>query len=84
MMWSGLASRRAPDDQSGGARSEDAEIAGAGTAAATTSWWLAPVFRRRLPRVELRDGLTVCRSERLTTAGAAVAHIDLALALVRP
>ncbi len=77
-------------------RAEDREIAGACTgtfflaeagvldgATATTSWWLAPVFRRRYPQVDLQDGLTVCRSQRLTTAGAAVAHIDLALALLR-
>lgn len=51
--------------------------------AATTSWWLAPVFRRRYPRVHLEEGRTVCRGSGVTTAGAAVAHIDLAIALIQ-
>ncbi|MBF6171385.1 GlxA family transcriptional regulator [Nocardia blacklockiae] len=49
---------------------------------ATTSWWLGPAFRRRYPRVELEEGRTLCRSGAVTTAGAALSHLDLALALI--
>lgn len=50
---------------------------------ATTSWWLAPIFRRRYPKVDLQEGLVLSQSQGLTTAGAAFSHIDLALAIVR-
>ncbi|MFQ6396445.1 GlxA family transcriptional regulator [Nocardia sp. KC 131] len=49
---------------------------------ATTSWWLGPAFRRRYPRIELDEGQTLCRANRLTTAGAALSHLDLALSLI--
>ncbi len=49
---------------------------------ATTSWWLGPVFRRRYPQVELEEGRVLCRSGTITTAGAALSHLDLALAMV--
>ncbi|WP_245548873.1 GlxA family transcriptional regulator [Nocardia exalbida] len=50
--------------------------------AATTSWWLGPSFRRRYPRVELDEGRTLCRGQGVTTAGAALSHMDLALSLI--
>jgi len=52
--------------------------------AATTSWWLAPVFRQRYPGVELRtDAILVSGGSRLVTAGAALSQVDLMLWLVR-
>jgi transcriptional regulator GlxA family with amidase domain len=50
---------------------------------ATTTWWLAPLFRKRYPRVQLDDSNMIVRSGRFVTAGAALSHIDLALWLVR-
>jgi transcriptional regulator GlxA family with amidase domain len=50
---------------------------------ATTSWWLAPAFRRRYPQVALNEHLMLARADGVTTAGAAMAHLDLALCLVR-
>jgi transcriptional regulator GlxA family with amidase domain len=50
---------------------------------ATTTWWLAPQFRERFPEVELDDSQMVVRSGKIVTAGAALAHVDLALWLVR-
>lgn len=50
---------------------------------ATTTWWLAALFRQRYPQVQLDESRMVLKSGRLMTAGAALGHIDLALALIR-
>lgn len=50
---------------------------------ATTTWWLSPVFRERFPRVALDESRMIVESGRVVTAGAALAHVDLALWLVR-
>jgi len=50
---------------------------------ATTTWFLAPTFRRRFPAVALDLDSMVVIDRRIVTAGAAFAHIDLALSLVR-
>jgi transcriptional regulator GlxA family with amidase domain len=51
--------------------------------AATTTWWLAPLFRRRYPEVALEDSSMIVNSGAFVTAGAALGHMDLALWLVR-
>jgi len=50
---------------------------------ATTSWWLSSLFRQRYPLVALNDSLMLVNSSSFTTAGAALAHLDLALGVVR-
>lgn len=50
---------------------------------ATTSWWLAPLFRERYPAVKLTESRMLVHSGDFVTTGAAIAHIDLALWLVR-
>ncbi|KJC41738.1 AraC family transcriptional regulator [Bradyrhizobium sp. LTSP849] len=50
---------------------------------ATTSWWLASFFRSRYPQVALENDRTLVRTERLVTAGAVLAHFDLALWFIR-
>lgn len=50
---------------------------------ATTTWWLAPMFRQRYPNVLLDESSMIVKSGRFVTAGAALSHIDLALSLVR-
>jgi transcriptional regulator GlxA family with amidase domain len=50
---------------------------------ATTTWWLAPLFRKRYPDVRLDESNMIVKSGKFVTAGAALSHIDLALWLVR-
>ena len=50
---------------------------------ATTTWWLAPMFRQRYPNVSLDDSTMVVKSGRFVTAGAALGHMDLALWIIR-
>lgn len=52
---------------------------------ATTTWWLAPLFRERHPSVALDESQMIVPSVkgRVITAGAALAHVDLTLWLVR-
>src|SRR3546814_3529383 len=50
---------------------------------ATTSWWLGPMFRQRYPNVTLDESRMIVNSTRFTTAGAALAHVDLALPIIR-
>lgn len=49
---------------------------------ATTSWWLAPVFRGLHPDVDLVTDDLVVRDGSITTAGASFAQMDLMLSLV--
>jgi transcriptional regulator GlxA family with amidase domain len=51
--------------------------------AATTTWWLAPMFRQRYPGVALEESRMLVNSGPFLTAGAALSHMDMALALVR-
>ncbi len=50
---------------------------------ATTTWWLAPLFRQRYPSVSLDESSMIVHSGRFVTAGAALSHMDLALWLIR-
>ena len=50
---------------------------------ATTSWWLGPAFRARYPAVLLDETRIIAQDAQITTAGAAFAHIDLALSIVQ-
>lgn len=50
---------------------------------ATTTWWLAPLFRTRYPGVRLDESHMLIKSGRVVTAGAALSHMDLALWLIR-
>ncbi|MGF6770219.1 transcriptional regulator GlxA family with amidase domain [Paraburkholderia sp. GAS199] len=51
--------------------------------AATTTWWLGPLFRQRYPNVLLDESRMLVPSDVGVTAGAALGHLDLALWLVR-
>jgi transcriptional regulator GlxA family with amidase domain len=50
---------------------------------ATTTWWLAPLFRQRYPGVRLDEARMLVPTDAGVTAGAAMGHLDLALWLVR-
>ncbi|HKM99365.1 MAG TPA: helix-turn-helix domain-containing protein [Candidatus Binataceae bacterium] len=50
---------------------------------ATTTWWLAPLFRQRYPKVRLDASRIIIPSGQLVTAGAALSHLDMALWLIR-
>lgn len=50
---------------------------------ATTTWWLAPLFRRRYPDVQLDEARMIVPSGSVVTAGAALSHVDLMLWLIR-
>lgn len=49
---------------------------------ATTTWWLVPEFARRFPTVSLSADRMVVDAGNILTAGSALAHADLMLALV--
>jgi transcriptional regulator GlxA family with amidase domain len=50
---------------------------------ATTTWWLAPLFRQRYPKVLLDESRMLVPTDIGVTAGAAMGHLDLALWLIR-
>jgi transcriptional regulator GlxA family with amidase domain len=50
---------------------------------ATTTWWLAPLFRKRYPTVSLQESDMIVTSGQFVTAGAALGHMDLALWIIR-
>lgn len=49
---------------------------------ATTTWWLAHGFRARYPAVRLDESRMLVDAGKVITAGAALAHLDLALWVV--
>ncbi|SDH99139.1 Transcriptional regulator GlxA family, contains an amidase domain and an AraC-type DNA-binding HTH domain [Paraburkholderia phenazinium] len=50
---------------------------------ATTTWWLAPLFRQRYPAVRLDTSHMIVNAGPFVTAGAALSHIDMTLWLIR-
>ncbi len=50
---------------------------------ATTTWWLAPMFRQRFPAVRVDESRMLVPHIGVVTAGAALGHLDLALWLIR-
>lgn len=49
---------------------------------ATTTWWFAPLFRQRYPAVDLQAEQMVVADWPIATGGAAMAQMDLMLAIV--
>lgn len=49
----------------------------------TTSWWAADAFRARYPAVDLQPHMMLTHHDGVVCAGAAMAHMDLALWAVR-
>jgi transcriptional regulator GlxA family with amidase domain len=49
----------------------------------TTTWWLAPLFRQRYPKVRVDETRMIVKSGKFVTAGAALSHMGLALWLIR-
>jgi transcriptional regulator GlxA family with amidase domain len=49
---------------------------------ATTAWWLAPLFHRHYPAVTLDTRSMVVVDGAMTTAGAAMAQLDLMLSII--
>lgn len=49
---------------------------------ATTAWWLAPTFADLFPRVQLNTSELIVTDGRVTTAGAAMAQMDLMVGLI--
>lgn len=49
---------------------------------ATTAWWLAPIFQELFPKVALKTAELVLTDGPCTTAGAAMAQMDLMVGLV--
>ncbi|MCK1520943.1 helix-turn-helix domain-containing protein [Bradyrhizobium sp. 17] len=49
---------------------------------ATTTWWLAPLFRNLFPKVMLEAEAMVLTDGKVLTAGAAMAQLDLMLSIV--
>jgi len=50
--------------------------------AATTTWWLAQIFRARYPGIRLDETKMLVRDGQFLTAGSAFSQLDLALAIV--
>lgn len=50
---------------------------------ATTSWWLGSYFSSRYPDVHLDESQMIANADGVVTAGATLAHFDLALWLIR-
>ena len=50
---------------------------------ATTTWWLTPLLRQMAPGCQVDADRMICDDGPVVTAGAALAHLDLMLHLVR-
>ncbi len=50
---------------------------------ATTTWWLSSFMRKRFPSIDVDESRTIVESRGVLTAGAALAHLDLAFFLIQ-